>query len=407
MMKCPVCENQIQDEKENLCSVCGWRFRFYIAISEQEEFLYNKELEIARTNRKELQALKLEASKGIVVDQGGKGDFTSINAALNELSPGAKIFIKQGIYRETVSLNKSGISLIGDSRGKVRIKSYQGVALHCSENGCIVRNIAISYVGGKNIPCIKIDGSDLVLENCSATSGGLACIAMQNKSNPVIRGNKIHDCKGIGIACYEYSRGIIENNDISGSIQDGIRIRMADPIVRNNRIHARNKSGIVCSEYSNGIIENNDISGNTSAGIIILNRANPIIKSNKINKGNTVGIFCTEAGRGIIEDNDISDNLKTGIIIENKADPVIRDNRINRNGNDGIKVRRKGQGIIIRNDLRDNKSKPLFIESGCLVTCLNNVEYQSAVSEHKYHLTAGRKHETSEGETGFHVTKVP
>lgn len=406
-MKCPVCENQIQNEKENLCPRCGWRFRFYIAISEQEEALYNKELEIARKNWRELQTFKLEASKGVVVDQNGKGDFTSISAALNEISPGVKIFIKQGIYRESISLNKSNISLIGDSRVKVCVESAKEVALYSSAEGCIVRNMAF-VSGKKNQPCIKIDGTDLLLEGCSVTSGSISCVVIQNRANPVIRDNRIHDANGIAIVCREHSRGIIENNDISGNKQEGISIRMADPIVRNNRIHSGNRSGILCSEYSNGIIENNDISGNTSAGIIILNRAAPIVKGNKINNRNVVGIFCSDGGRGIIEDNDISDNLKTGIIIENQADPVVRNNRVNRNSA-GIKVHQKGMGIIIKNDLRDNKNAPLHIEPGCVVTCLNNIEYQSVVPDHKYRLAAGQKHEPlkKDSKAGFHVTKIP
>ncbi len=61
MAKCPVCEIQAKGEEQRLCSQCGWEFRYIIGgISEQEENLYQKKLEIARRNWHDLQMFKTQ-----------------------------------------------------------------------------------------------------------------------------------------------------------------------------------------------------------------------------------------------------------------------------------------------------------------------------------------------------------
>ena len=59
------------------------------------------------------------------MDAGGNGDFTTIGDAIASVPAGAgepvTIFVKKGLYREKVFIDKSGILLVGEDRDSTRI----------------------------------------------------------------------------------------------------------------------------------------------------------------------------------------------------------------------------------------------------------------------------------------------
>ena len=66
-----------------------------------------------------------DVRKEIVVAKDGSGDFTSIQEALNSIPADNNImvtvFIKKGIYREKIFLQKSNIALVGEDRKNTKI----------------------------------------------------------------------------------------------------------------------------------------------------------------------------------------------------------------------------------------------------------------------------------------------
>ena len=63
-MQCPVCEKHIDNENERLCPQCGWEFKFYLTgMTEEEEAFYNRKLEMARSNWRELTTGGVTAKK--------------------------------------------------------------------------------------------------------------------------------------------------------------------------------------------------------------------------------------------------------------------------------------------------------------------------------------------------------
>jgi len=59
MAKCPVCEMQTENDNEKLCLRCGWEFKYILGgMSQEEEAIYNRKLEICRQNWQALQAFK-------------------------------------------------------------------------------------------------------------------------------------------------------------------------------------------------------------------------------------------------------------------------------------------------------------------------------------------------------------
>lgn len=61
----------------------------------------------------------------IIVDQNGFGDFTTIQEALNSITPELKgqvtIYIKNGIYNEKIFIEKSNVALVGENKELTKI----------------------------------------------------------------------------------------------------------------------------------------------------------------------------------------------------------------------------------------------------------------------------------------------
>ena len=102
--------------------------------------------------------LSAQTSKRIVVDAAGKGDFRSIQAALNSLPDSSVtirvIFIKKGRYNEKIYLEKSNIALIGEDREKTVIT--QSIAR--DQWRCL-------HADGWGVATVNVDGSDISLQN--------------------------------------------------------------------------------------------------------------------------------------------------------------------------------------------------------------------------------------------------
>jgi len=107
-------------------------------------------------------------TKKIVVAKNGKGDFKTIQGAISSLSDSSItpriIYIKNGVYREKIYLEKNNIILEGENREKTIIT--QAIARdewRCSHNedwGVATLNINSSDVTLKNISVINSYGFD-------------------------------------------------------------------------------------------------------------------------------------------------------------------------------------------------------------------------------------------------------
>jgi pectinesterase len=117
-----------------------------------------------------LVALSVSAQKRIVVSKDGKGDFKTIQGAINSLtdSSGATrvIFIKNGTYTEKIYIEKHNISLVGESRDKTIIT--QAVARdewrcdHMDDWGVATVNIDGNDISFRNLSVINSYGFDVV-----------------------------------------------------------------------------------------------------------------------------------------------------------------------------------------------------------------------------------------------------
>ena len=102
-------------------------------------------------------------SRPVIVDITGGGDFTSIQEAINSLPEKAStqrvIYIRNGIYREKVCIEKDFVSLVGEDKNKTQLVISLARDVWRCENK-----------DDWGVATLNLKGSDLVLENLTITN---------------------------------------------------------------------------------------------------------------------------------------------------------------------------------------------------------------------------------------------
>ena len=136
--------------------------------------------------------INLQAQKKIIVDINGSGDFKSIQQAINSLPDSSvvanTIFIKKGIYKEKIFIEKHNIILEGEGKAATTITQDiardewrcdhpddWGVAtMNVNGNDITIRNLTIANDYGFNVKESKIIdcASDTFTHKKTITNGG-------------------------------------------------------------------------------------------------------------------------------------------------------------------------------------------------------------------------------------------
>ena len=99
----------------------------------------------------------------VIVSQDGKGDYRTVQGAINSLSDSSSvprvIFIRAGIYKEKIYLEKHNVVLEGESRDKTVITA----SIARDEWRCL-------HNDDWGVATLNLDGNDIVLKNLTVTN---------------------------------------------------------------------------------------------------------------------------------------------------------------------------------------------------------------------------------------------
>jgi parallel beta-helix repeat protein len=291
-----------------------------------------------------------EAVQTLVVSAMGRGNYRTISDAIKAAKDGAKILVKEGVYREGLMIDKP-LEIIGDGETSEIILEYSdGSCILMQTDYAKVKGLTICGQAGlkrKEYSAVDIPQGRLILEDCDIISDSFVCISIHGlTAKPRISHCKIHDSKEAGIHIYEKGQGIVEDCDIFANTGIGIGIgEEANLTIRRCRIHDGQEIGIMVCDKGQGIVEDCDIFS-SSIGVFIYGEGNLTIRRCRIHDGQKVGIGVCDKGQGIVEDCDIFANANAGVAIKEEANPTIRRCKIHDSKEHGIMVWQKGQGIV-------------------------------------------------------------
>ena len=274
----------------------------------------------------------------VVLD--GSGDFTSIQAAIEEASEGTIIEIGPGTYEETIDM-KNGVTLRGAGPDVSRLNwNAKTSAIHAYQvDSCIVEGLTVS---GARTHLVSVRASEISFKDCvftESTGSGLyviegstinatRCEAMGNESSGVAA----KDSKMTLLECRVYSNsssGVdvrnssveIENTDINGNKQSGVYLEDSSAAVCRSAISENGWSGLRIRHSSFEII-GNIVSENGDHGAHIFEASTGTLHQNTLVRNGDYGIVTVEASDPLITSNVIAFNQYGGINVDYGGVPV-------------------------------------------------------------------------------------
>lgn len=295
----------------------------------------------------------------------GRGDVTSISAAIARAPGGARIVVSPGHYREQLSIEKP-LELIGNGDTEDLVIEWdQGDTIIFDTNIGLIRNFTIRQTkrraeNEQAQDAVWIKQGRLELEDCRITSTHGSCIRVGYTADPRIRRNVIFDSNGSGITLTDGARGTYEDNAISRSKYSGIAVGgSSNGTFRRNRCSESAQNGLIVYDDASGTFDDNEFIGNTMNGVRLRGAARPILRRSTIQSNSLFGVRITGTSDGTFEDNGISRNDHSGVRIEEQGRAILRRNLINSNGYDAIWMTETSRAVASANDLTRN-------EMGCL-----------------------------------------
>lgn len=314
-------------------------------------------------------AQRLLAAGPIIVDQSGGGDYTTLSKAVAAATSGDDILIRPGRYTEAIVIDKDLTIKGDGPRESIVISGYQepehwaaGSECETSEPGAcaiVLTDTAtslsdVTFSGGHS--GVKIMGGaptvsgvlfDRVGVPESNGSLGLAMV-IDGGSTARLVGNEFVASAAIEVA--GRAEPVIEDNVFSG----GSSIVANDPgdatVIRSNRISEPIATAIVVNAPSTLLIEDNEISGAGEDGIRLGLFSglglDPTIRHNSIVGSGGSGVNAVLGGAPTIADNTFTDN-SLGLILGLGQAQVVS-NVVSGDGS-GITVARGSDPTIIGN----------------------------------------------------------
>lgn len=295
-------------------------------------------------------------ARTLVVAPGEGGQYRSINAAIQAARPGDRIVVGEGVYRESIVVDRN-VEIVGEGRVKnVVVEALAGNCVQMRAAAATVRNLTLRCrAGRRNFFAVDIPQGTLTLENCDISSDSLSAIVIHGPAaNPTITNCSMHETPQSGVWVYDRGHGTITNCQIWGNAHAGIDVENgADPAVRQSRIHSGRQTGVYVHDGGKGLFEACDITGNAFAGVTVRG-GNPTLRECHLRDNKENGLWICDNGSGRFEKCDIAGSVLVGVDIQRGGNPTLQECRVANGKQGGVFVHDGGAGNFIKCDIEGN-----------------------------------------------------
>jgi len=299
----------------------------------------------------------------LYVGGSGEGNYSKIQDAIDNASDGDIIFVFDGIYNETIIIDKK-IKLIGENQNKTIIDGmYNEYIIRVIKDNVEIIKLTIKNSGGyKNDAGIKIFSDNTSIKEC---------IIYRTKNG--IYGENINGIEISSCIIHTNGRGVFFENSSNITIQNcqlchnavGILLKNSEKnTIKDSYMH---NSGVVllinnCLEIEilNCALDDN----NDNQGGAFISDSKQVIFSDCNICHNGVGIRIENSSYIIIKKCNLNQNTKIAVIIDDLSDNInISNCEIKKNYNYAIKIGSKT--VINNNNIYNNKLHGIYSTSKC------------------------------------------
>ena len=201
----------------------------------------------------------------------GKGEYTTINQAIENASENDLILIPPGTYAETIDLNISSLQIQGTDPEKTIISGNKtGDVIHISADNITIQNISIKNSGnGAYDAGVYIHASHVNIKNTIISYCYHGIYLHQDTNNNTIE-NNVFSFSHNGLYGIQTKHNIIENNVFHDNREYGMYIRFYsdENTIINNTFEA-NDVGIRVKSSLENVIASNQFKDHIDKGIYV------------------------------------------------------------------------------------------------------------------------------------------
>ncbi len=311
----------------------------------------------------------------------GPGNYTTIQAAIDDADPGDTLYVYGGTYYEHVLVGKT-LSLVGEDRNSTTIDgSGGGILLNVSADSVNMTGLALANAGTAillrsveraritnnsfwdNDYGIYLDSSNDNLIASNNLSDNLEAVTLLDSPSNTINHNNISFNTRSGIWVTSSIGTTISNNTVWDS-GDGITVLSGNnTLTVDNNVSYNVGHGLMVNNAGNNTVRNNTISHNGYYGIYLWNASNNTVSHNKALGNQFADIYLNYSHNNTVDGNNASEG-DYGVYLQGSHDNKVVDTLGHWNAYAGIELFLSDRNEILNNTLWENKQGIVLFRSG-------------------------------------------
>lgn len=270
------------------------------------------------------------------VQVGGDGSFSSIPSAIEAVAAGGRVEIAAGRYRESITVNKPDLTIVG--AGDVIVSpgetvSTAGIDIAESATGVTIDGVTVTgFTGSRGT--ISVRGDDATIRNTVVTDGFLGI--RTDASTVTIEATEVSDCNTGGILVRNGERATLTDVTVESNGGPGIDVDRTPTVEIDGTVVRNNASrGIDLDRIDMATIRNSTATGNESYGIDV-EQCGSVVLEAVLADENVNGIDLEANDSAEITNTIARDNLFHGIAVDRVETVTINRTTTDDNGAAGI-----------------------------------------------------------------------
>jgi hypothetical protein len=209
----------------------------------------------------------------LVVDGADAACYARPSLAVKEAGPDDQIFVRPGMYEDTVFFAGRPARLIGAGRDHVTIFCRRRGPFYLQQvpEG-LISGITFRYVGSDQHSAMNVLDSVCTITGCRVTEGVLSgAVIYGPESRPTFVDNEVCRNRETGVFIFARARPYVARNDCHDNHHFGIAVRDDEthPDLVRNVCRGNMLSGILLFQYAEALVAENDCHDNHDWGVVI------------------------------------------------------------------------------------------------------------------------------------------
>jgi len=321
--------------------------------------IFDKQYNIEGSNF--IDQLPLKELKPVTITVGSgedqAADFTSIQAAIDNASPGDTVLLQPGIYKENVNVYVTNLTVTSEpgssENTSIQPASNSSDVFYVIADGVTISGLNITGSLSSPNAGIHLNGvKNCHIENNQLSgnySGNISNTSSSDtsSSNNSSTGNNSSSSKGYGIHLDSSSNNTLDGNNVSD-----------------------NKVGIYLEVSSGNELSNNTVLNNTASGINLLNSSENIL-NNSLISDNKFSVVLQNSSGNLLKNNIVSNSIYGIWVYSFSSNNKLTDNRVS-NNNIGIHLRNSIENTLTGNAVLNSAGSGISLRDSTGNTLNNN-----------------------------------